>query len=78
MLHNRHGYRFDKYTTYLLSYVFRKEIIDLDKLKKSVQSMTKKNFSEKFLRQIKCVFPLAYNYAWEKVTYVLFIVLQNF
>ena len=50
----------------------------MDKLKKSVQAMTKKNFSEKFLRQIKSVFPLAYNYAWEKVADVLFLILQNF
>jgi len=27
----------------------------------------RKNFGEKFLKQIKCVFPQAYNYAWEKV-----------
>jgi len=29
--------------------------------------MMRKNFGEKFLKQIKCVFPQAYNYAWEKV-----------
>jgi hypothetical protein len=40
--------------------------------------MMRKNFGEKFLKQIKCVFPQAYNYAWEKVgvptfTYLLIL-----
>merc|ERR1711931_560744 len=27
----------------------------------------RKNFGEKFLKQIKCVFPQAYSYAWNKI-----------
>jgi len=45
----------------------RQEIITFNKLKKGVEEMTKKNFGEKFLRQIKCVFPQAYHYTWEKI-----------
>ena len=46
----------------------RKERIVLEKLTKAVQNMMRKNFGEKFLKQIKCVFPQAYFYAWEKVS----------
>jgi len=45
----------------------RKERIVLPKLTKAVQNMMRKNFGEKFLKQIKCVFPQAYFYAWEKI-----------
>lgn len=45
----------------------RQEIITYQKLKKGVEEMTRKNFGDKFLPQIKCVFPQAYHYMWEKV-----------
>ena len=45
----------------------RREPIIFPKLAKSVQDMMRKKFGEKFLKQLKCVFPQAYLYAWEKV-----------
>ena len=38
----------------------RREPIIFSKLAKAVQDMMRKNFGEKFLKQIKCVFPQAY------------------
>ena len=46
----------------------RREQILYPKLAKTVQDMMRKNFGEKFLKQLKCVFPQAYFYAWEKVS----------
>jgi len=48
-------------------YFNRMEKITYPKLLKAVQDMMRKNFGEKFLKQIKCVFPQAYFYAWQKV-----------
>ena len=48
-------------------YFNRMEKITYPKLVKAVQDMMRKNFGEKFLKQIKCVFPQAYFYAWQKV-----------
>jgi len=44
----------------------RREIATLEKLKKAVQEMTKKDFKESFLKQIKWLFPAGYKYFWEK------------
>jgi len=45
----------------------RKEMIRVPDLKPAVQNITRKNFSEFYLRQIRCVFPKAYRYIWEKM-----------
>ena len=45
----------------------RQEMIRVPDLKPAVQNLTRKSFSEFYLRQIRCVFPNAYKYVWEKV-----------
>jgi len=45
----------------------RKEIIRVPDLKPAVQNITRKTFSDFYLRQIRCVFPKAYKYVWEKI-----------
>lgn len=45
----------------------RKEVCTFEKLKHSVEEMTKKRFSEKQLGQIKAVFPGSYELGWEKL-----------
>jgi len=45
----------------------RGENTTLAKLVKSVQGMMRKNFGEKQLKQLKCVFPQAYFFIWQKV-----------
>jgi len=44
----------------------RQEIITLEKIKKAVQEMMKKDFKETFLKQITWLFPAAYKFFWEK------------
>jgi len=44
----------------------RREMITLEKIKKAVQEMMKKDFKETFLKQIKHLFPAAYKFFWEK------------
>ena len=44
----------------------RQEVITLEKIKKAVQEMIKKDFKETFLKQIKWLFPAAYKFSWEK------------
>jgi len=39
----------------------------VEKLKKGVQTMMRKNFQVEYLKQIKTVFPAAYKYAWEHI-----------
>ena len=48
-------------------YFNRHEKITFAKLVKAVQDLMRKNFGEKLLKQIKCVFPQAYFYAWHKI-----------
>ena len=48
-------------------YFNRHEKITFAKLVKAVQDLMRKNFGEKQLKQIKCVFPQAYFYAWHKI-----------
>eukprot|EP00088_Acartia_fossae_P060360 TRINITY_DN7226_c0_g1_i4.p1 TRINITY_DN7226_c0_g1~~TRINITY_DN7226_c0_g1_i4.p1 ORF type:complete len:720 (+),score=223.47 TRINITY_DN7226_c0_g1_i4:51-2162(+) len=48
-------------------YFNRHEQITYPKLVKSVQDMMRKQFGEKQLKQMKCVFPQAYFYAWHKI-----------
>merc|ERR1712002_1195025 len=45
----------------------RKQAVMFQHLVKSVKDMTRKNFTEKNLMQIKCVFPQAYEFAWKKL-----------
>jgi len=45
----------------------RQEMIRVPDLKPAMQNITRKTFSEFYLRQIRCVFPKAYKYIWEKV-----------
>jgi len=45
----------------------RKEVINLDKVSKSVTDLLQKRWSVKYLQQIICVFPQAYKLAWERV-----------
>eukprot|EP00090_Calanus_glacialis_P004164 TRINITY_DN13076_c0_g1_i1.p1 TRINITY_DN13076_c0_g1~~TRINITY_DN13076_c0_g1_i1.p1 ORF type:complete len:792 (-),score=290.26 TRINITY_DN13076_c0_g1_i1:145-2520(-) len=44
----------------------RKEIINLDKVSKSVTDLMQKKWNVKYLQQIFCVFPQAYKLAWER------------
>jgi len=44
----------------------RKEIINLDKLSKSVTDLLQKKWNIKYLQQILCVFPQAYKVSWER------------
>jgi len=48
-------------------YFNRKENITYSKLAKSVQDAMRKNFNERLLKQVKCVFPQAYFYAWHQI-----------
>jgi len=48
-------------------YFNRKENITYQKLAKSVQDAMRKNFNERLLKQVKCVFPQAYFYAWHQI-----------
>ena len=45
----------------------RKEVIRVADLKPSVQNIIRKTFDNNYLRQIRCVFPKAYIYTWEKI-----------
>jgi len=45
----------------------RKEMIRVPDLKPAVQNITRKTFSDFYLRQIRTVFPKAYRYVWEKI-----------
>jgi len=45
----------------------RKEVINLDKVSKSVTDLMQKKWNIKYLQQILCVFPQAYKLAWERV-----------
>jgi len=45
----------------------RKEVINLDKVSKSVTDLLRKRWDVKYLQQILCVFPQAYKLAWERV-----------
>merc|ERR1719187_635135 len=45
----------------------RKQAVMFQQLVKSVREMTRKNFTEKNLMQIKCVFPQAFFFAWKKL-----------
>ena len=45
----------------------RKEIIRVTDIKPAVQNIMRKNFTNHYLRQIRCVFPKAYHYIWEKI-----------
>ena len=45
----------------------RREIIRVTEIKPAVQVIIRKTFLNKYLRQIRCVFPKAYNYTWEKI-----------
>lgn len=45
----------------------RQERITIDKIRKAVQEMMRKDFCDSKLRQIHHVFPAAYTYAWEKI-----------
>eukprot|EP00092_Neocalanus_flemingeri_P017974 GFUD01019450.1.p1 GENE.GFUD01019450.1~~GFUD01019450.1.p1 ORF type:complete len:795 (+),score=253.52 GFUD01019450.1:60-2444(+) len=44
----------------------RKEIINLDKVSKSVTDLLRKKWDVKYLQQILCVFPQAYKLAWKR------------
>jgi len=44
----------------------RQEVITVEKFKKGVQQMMRRNFQVEYLKQIKTVFPAAYRYAWEQ------------
>ena len=45
----------------------RREIIRVSDIKPAVQNILRTTFGDHYLRQIRCVFPKAYIYAWEKV-----------
>ena len=45
----------------------RREIIRVTDIKPAVQNILRKAFGDNYLRQIRCVFPKAYIYAWEKI-----------
>ena len=45
----------------------RQEVITVEKLKKGVETMTRKNFQLDFLKRIRTVFPSAYLYIWEQM-----------
>ena len=45
----------------------RREIIRVADIKPAVQNMIRKTFGEHYLRQIRCVFPKAYHYTWDKI-----------
>ena len=45
----------------------RKEIINLEKVSKSVTDLLRKRRCMKYLQQIICVFPQAYKLSWERV-----------
>ena len=45
----------------------RREVIRVADVKPAVQTMIRKTFGEHYLRQIRCVFPKAYQYTWEKI-----------
>ena len=45
----------------------RQEVITVEKLKKGVETMTKRNFQLDYLKRIRTVFPAAYLYVWEQV-----------
>jgi len=45
----------------------RKEVINLDKVSKSVTDLLRKRWDVKYLQQILCVFPQAYKLAWKNV-----------
>ena len=45
----------------------RQEVITVEKLKKGVETMTRRNFQLDYLKRIKTVFPAAYQYVWEQV-----------
>ena len=45
----------------------RQEVITVEKLKKGVETMTRRNFQLDYLKRIKTVFPAAYKYVWEQV-----------
>lgn len=46
----------------------RREIVKVADLKRNVQTALRKNFSESYLRKIRCVFPQAFHYVWEHIT----------
>ena len=45
----------------------RQEVITVEKLKKGVETMTRKNFQLDFLKRIRTLFPSAYLYIWEQM-----------
>ena len=45
----------------------RQEVITVEKLKKGVETMTRRNFQLDYLKRIKTVFPAAYQYMWEQM-----------
>ena len=45
----------------------RQEVITVEKLKKGVETMTRRNFQLDYLKRVKTVFPAAYQYVWEQV-----------
>lgn len=45
----------------------RHEIVRVSALKSAVQNIIRKTFHNDYLRQIRCVFPKAYIYTWEKI-----------
>ena len=45
----------------------RQEVITVEKLKKGVETMTRRNFQLDYLKRIRTVFPAAYLYVWEQV-----------
>ena len=46
----------------------RREVVKVTELKSSVQTALRKNFSDSYLRKIRCVFPQAFHYVWEHIT----------
>jgi len=46
----------------------RQEIITVDKFKKGVEQMLRRNFSVDMIKRIRTVFPAAYSYAWQQMT----------
>jgi len=45
----------------------RKEVINMDKLSKNVADLMQKKWQVKYLKQMLCVFPQAYNVEWKRV-----------
>jgi len=45
----------------------RQEVIRVENVKPAIEKVLRKTVTDGYLKQIRCVFPSAYNFSWERV-----------